>query len=161
MIEAGARPASPTGQIRSEEVLVYHPSREAAHFRRVNSTLTGDISSTANMLTVWDPTEGHRYILRGGRLSALFTTKGTGSGVDMLMLLDTGSALSTNCLVDLGVFARDAPAGQVVCVDFEFGLLEGPWGSARDAVIRVGANATIGSGVIRVTGTLWGTEIAQ
>lgn len=144
-----------------QDIVVRVPSREAAHFRRVNTTITGDISSTGNMLTLWDPTEGHRAILRGGRLTAMFTTKGTGSGVDMLMLLDVGSSLSTQCLGTLGVFARDAPAGQVICVDAPFDLLEGQPGSARDSIIRIGANATIGSGVIRITGVVWGAEVPQ
>lgn len=152
-----------TGSIGTvpQDVNLRIPSREAAVFRRINSTLTGDISATGNMLTVWDPTEGHRSILRGGKLTAMFTTKGTGTGVDMLMLLDVGSALSTQCLDTLGVFSRDAPAGQVICVDHILDLAEGSWGSAKDSVIRIGSNATIGSGVIRVTGVLWGAEIAQ
>lgn len=144
-----------------QDVVVRVPSREAAHFRRVNGTLSGDISSTANMLTIWDPTEGHRAVLRGGILTAMFSTKGSVSGVNHLMILDVGSSPSTQCMVTLGVFATDSPRGQVICLNQRFDLLEGQWASARDSLVRIGSNASIGTGGIRVTGVVWGTEIAQ
>jgi hypothetical protein len=140
------------------DVIIRGTGREVREYRRFNTTLTGDISSTGSMLTLWDPSEGRRYRLRGGVISAMFTTKGTGTGVDHLMLLDDGATLSEDCLVDLGAFSRDAPAGYVICEHFVFDFHEGSLGSARNAVVRVGANATIGSGVIRVAGQVWGEE---
>lgn len=137
------------------------PTRSADFFLQVNLTITGNISSTGSMGVLWTPQTSRRFRLRGGELSATFTTAGTGSGIDHLCLFNDGATLASDVVWSLGAFDRASPAGYVICDRTQIYLAEGARGKSLDTVLRVGSNATIGSGVIRVSGVLWGTEMTR
>ena len=138
---------------------VSYPTRSADLFAPVNLSITGDISSTGSMGTLWAPSAGTKFRLRGGELSATFTTRGTGSGIDRLLVMSGGASAATDTLWSLGPFDRASPAGYVVADRVAISLAEGVRGKSVDEVLRIGASATIGSGVIQVSGIVWGTEV--
>lgn len=135
------------------------PSREATQFLRVNGTLTGNISASGNMLDLWTPSAGHRVILKGGRLGVLVTTELAANGADFLMLLD--SDVAGGCVDVLCAFGPTDLADTLLRDPTEsFALMGGEMLAAKDRVLRLGSNQTIGTGVIRVSGILWGEEVA-
>jgi hypothetical protein len=110
------------------------------------------------MLNLWVPTVGHRIVLKGGHLGAIVTTELAAAGADFLMLLD--SDLTGGCVDVVCAFGPDDRTNTLLRDPTEtFTLVGGEMLSGKDRTLRLGSNQTIGSGVIRVSGILWGEEI--
>ena len=131
---------------------VSYPTRSADFFVTVNATVTGAASQT-----LWTPSPGRKFRLRGGELSATFTTRGTGAGICHLVLFRVGTA--SHVVSSLGALDCASPAGYMVANRAAIDLVEGVRGEALGDLLKVGATATIGSGEILVSGILWGTEV--
>lgn len=141
----------------AENVSNYWRIRESPIYYAINGTLTGDISQVGNMLNVWVPETGKRYLLRGGRLTIVCTVTCTGTGADVLFLCDQGTL--ANVFTPLAAISLSMPAGTVVGDPIEFDFGSGVYSQNVDSILRVAANGTIGTGVLRVTGILYGDEV--
>ena len=142
---------------QSEFVNGYWELREDPVAFAVNGTMTGDISLVANMLEAWLPATGSRFLLRGARLTIVCTTTCTGTGADVLFLCDQG--LLTKVIAPMAAISRSMPAGTVVGDPIEFNLGAGIYSQAVSQRLAIAANGTIGTGVLRVTGILYGDEV--
>ena len=118
----------------------------------INSTFTG-----TTLVPIWTPAVGRRIYFQGCALRPVCVTALVGATVGH------GPVIAENVfnpMVSLGVFATATDAAGTnygfTWMDLENGV---PF-SAVDAPLYLGthANATIGAGVIRVCGMVWGDE---
>jgi hypothetical protein len=151
-----------------QPVTISWPERTSSVFKRIDLDCSGDLLSTEAGNVAWqvqgDGSSGastqYRWKLRGGVLAALVTVDCEGSGSDVLFLSD--GAEPTSCIIPLGIFDRAAPAGtEITAGVFSFDLGAGMLSRADGNRLLVSARGGIGSGVIQVTGVLWGEEVPK
>ena len=148
-----------------QPVTLSWPERTSSVYKRVNIEITGNISGASTSQEVWrvqgddtsTPGSQYRWKLRGGILAAVVTEDCTGTGTDILFLSDAGET----CIVPVGILDLAAPAGSEITdgiyrFDLGVGMLSRKPGNA----LLASANDTIGNGVIRITGVVWGEEVS-
>jgi nitrogen fixation protein FixH len=121
-------------------------------FKRVNTTTTGTTAAG-----IWQPTTGTRYVLMGWSLVLTVDTVLAAAAAVNLVFVD--NALATQGGPGLAGFAATAAAGTSVMA---FGWVAGPGfpSGAINRTLKVEATADLSTGVIRVSGAVWGRETA-
>jgi hypothetical protein len=122
-----------------------------------NGTLTGDISNPANMLSVWTPKET-KFVLRGGYVLVVCETAAAGAvGYGTLAFFD--NILAQPVLPICPYIANNTPVGWVSdIVPWHFDLGKGFKSIGKNNVLKIGGTVTIGAGVFRCTGLVWGIQ---
>lgn len=131
------------------------PAKESPVFVGANVTVTGNLADTGDVGVLWAPMTGQRFLLRGGHLAILAITACTGQGSGILFLCD---GVATRVVMPLACIDFGMPASTVIADSLVFDLNAGFYGKNAGGKLRIGSNGTIGTGVIRICGVLWGDE---
>ena len=140
-------------------VLVSTPDRDSSIFVRFDtaSTVTG-----TNANKVWDVGSGQRFILKGGALAAFVITELPTNIVPGVLAFWDASVGAGNCVYPIASYGPDERANTSLTENvLRFDLGAGQASKDVSQYLYVGVSDSIGSGVIRVVGTLWGEEIVQ
>jgi hypothetical protein len=114
------------------------------------STITG-----TTLLTIWTPTPGFKFKLKGYDLTALVTTVLAASAPVSFGFWD-GSVANGPIAPVTGFQATDE-SGLLFNVQKEYG--DGITSGAADRALVLGPSATISSGVIQAFGVVWGDHV--
>ena len=138
-------------------VLVSTPERDPAIYIRVD---TGSTISGSTLASPWTPGAQARFVLKGGALTAFVTGELAASAAGVLALWDQYP--SGGCVYPIATYAPDERKNTLLTdgvLRFDMGV--GQAGKAIGNALVIGCSESIGSGSIRVVGTLWGEEVAQ
>jgi hypothetical protein len=119
--------------------------------------------TTTGNVAAWTPTTGKKFVLKGFAINAVVTTALAGTGTS-LHLVD-GTAVGTNgvnIVWPLAAFSATQAAGSVLrqpTVSIQPYKPGGFVGSTVSQALRIVANADISTGVIAVSGVVWGDEV--
>lgn len=167
MTTAFVAPTLPGGPQAIEATL---PAFESNVYLGFNATITGDITATANMLALWTPTKGNKFVLRGIEVLVTCTvTCNDASGTFAhLMLFDNAN---TAPVAALGMYASAASvAGDVIVARQWFvntriyaaplvlDLGRGFMSRTASNVLYLGGTDGINAGTFRCSGVVWGVE---
>jgi hypothetical protein len=151
----------------------YQARRNSDTFKAVKTSFT-----TTGLATIWTPASGKKFVLKGGNLLATVSTVlATATPGAQIVLCD--NAMATAVIQPIGVvslaaqsigsplnvFYPVATAGSApVASGFQpvsFLIPEGYQSATANNVLKCGTHdgSTIGSGVIQITGVVWGTEV--
>lgn len=120
-------------------------------FKSVNTSFT-----TTGLATAWTPASGLKFVLMGWSLA--INVKTVLAAGDEVQLCFVDNALATAVGPALAGFAANAPIG--TCFLAQFQMQAGGWESATaDNVLKIAATADVSTGVINITGMVWGREI--
>ena len=111
--------------------------------------------------TLWAPATGKKFKLKGVSLQLGISTTLAGSPSDLVALFDNAnnnSTAVTACpLVNLSLAGTNAAGTSFGTI--QFFLREGYTSAAINNTLRIGSYGTIGAGVIRVVGVVFGDEV--
>lgn len=114
-----------------------------------NTTLTGTGS-----YTIWDPTSDTKFRLKGYDIKVAVDTTLTPSGSVALGLWDNSNSTPVANIV---ILREGASKGERYADRAD--LREGYLSASANNNLIVQGHATLGSGVIRISGCVWGEEI--
>ena len=118
-------------------------------FVSFNTTLTG-----TGAYTVWDPTTGTKFRLKGYDVKVAVDTTLTGTGSVVLGFWDNANSAPVATVATL---REGASKGERYSDRAD--LREGFVSSAANNNLILQGHATLGAGVVRVSGIVWGEEI--
>ena len=110
-------------------------------------------------VTIWTPSTGKRFVLRGFAITAIVRDVLAAAKPGTLYFHDSSS--STTVICPVGSFGATDAAGTILtgtAGPFTIDLGSGVRGTAVDTTLKLAASLDIGSGVIRYSGVVWGTE---
>ena len=128
----------------------------------VVKNFSGTFTTTGNVVA-WTPATGKKFVLKGFAIQAVVTTTLAGTGT--AIYLNDGTAIGTsgvNIVWPLAAFAANQAANSVLrqpttsIVPYKPG---GFVGSTAGQALRIVADASITTGVIAVSGVVWGDEV--
>ena len=128
------------------------PREDATVYRAINGTITG---TTA--LTVWDPPVGTTFVLKGYLVDAIVDTAVAATAGPVACYF-ADSADTNRVVAPIGTFLDNAAEGVALSRDVPE-MSSGRRGSSATANLVITTNATIGAGVIRFAGVVWGDEV--
>lgn len=121
------------------------------------STITG---TTA--LDVWNPGASKRFVMRGGYVVAIVSTVLAAANEITLNFIDSGSG---KVIAPIGAAAAAGAAALIITGStigvLRLDLAEGVRGSVLGAKVQIKPSADISTGVITVSGIVWGVEEAR
>lgn len=123
-----------------------------------NVLMSGPDINVANAATVWAPRET-RFVLRGGYVFIDCEADCTGAAaVGFLRFLDVGSTTGT-VLTICSYRPNATKTGEVNdIVPWKFDLGKGYKSQEKNAILKIGGNSAIGTGVFRASGLVWGVQ---
>lgn len=123
-------------------------------FQPFQTSVTGTTAAT-----IWTPLQGKRYVLRGFSCVAVVKevlVTGATSANALFFKDGTGATIVTT----ICPYASNAAADTILRADCAPVLLDsGIPGSVVDSPLTIATGNSIGTGVIRFTGVVWGVEI--
>lgn len=143
---------------------VGYPDAESTVYRGFRGAISG-----TGTLTVWTPTVGRRFRLKGYAVAGVVSPDSLDTAEAVLLYFQDAATLSVvapiaaigeDATAEASVFSGVAPAaatpgvGSPVVVHLGSGRL----GSAAGVALRIAADITLGAGDIKVVGCVWGTE---
>lgn len=108
--------------------------------------------------TLWTPSTGRRFVLRGFSITAVVQTVLAASDPSTLRLTDSGN---TTTVAPVGSYDATAAAGTIITGSagpLTVNLHEGVRGSVVGSTLQLTASNDIGTGRIRYAGVVWGIE---
>jgi hypothetical protein len=128
----------------------------------VVKTFSGTFTTTGNV-AVWTPATGKKFVLKGFAINAVVTTVLAGTGTSIHLVDGTSvGASGVNIVWPLAAFSATQAAGSVLrqptvsIVPYKSG---GFVGTTAGQALRIVADASISTGVIAVSGIVWGDEV--
>lgn len=131
-------------------------ARASNHYAGFSGTFTG-----AGSLTIWAPSLGTRYKVKGISVVGIVDTLLAASNPITFFVAD---GTSGNIVAPITVAAASAAAGTLLPstgVPVFVDLREGCIGSAAATTLVIKSSVSIGSGVVRFVGTAFGEEVVD
>ena len=119
----------------------------------------GDSITGTTAVTIWTPSTGRRFVLRGFAITAIVKTTLVAANPGTLYFHDSSSTTAVICPV--GSFATLAAQDTVLTGSngpFTIDLGTGVRGTAVDTTLKLAPSLSIGAGEIRYCGVVWGVE---
>ena len=121
-------------------------------FKPVNVELT-----TTGTSTIWTPASGKKFVVYGWDIHILTTVTLAAAAGGVALCLYDASVSDANIIGTLEALRSDASAGQMFHsqLDRRFGHTS----ATADQALIVGPAIDITTGKVRISGTVWGTEV--
>lgn len=138
--------------------VIINPREEAEVYQAFGGTLSGNLNTFANMISILTPVAGTKFRLQGWNIKLMIKTASpSAANYEIIFLFDGSNAGRDNIAPVSEWFHINTAAGTMLCSETVYLPPPGRLSRLKDNVLKLGGFLDIGVGQILASGVVWGT----